>query len=66
MIFAAFGSPQKSWVLLSFIAKILIPKAMNREPISLKGFYPVYTAIGVIQEAVPGIVRTVLRRTPPP
>ena len=42
-----------------------IPKATNREPVPLTAVVPVYIAIAVIQEAVPGTVRTVLRRTPP-
>lgn len=42
-----------------------IPKATNREPEFLTVVEPVYIAIAVNQEAVPGIVRNVLRRTPP-
>lgn len=42
-----------------------IPKATNRKPVSLIDVAPAYSAIAVTQEAAPGTVRTVLRRTPP-
>ena len=42
-----------------------IPKATNREPTFLIEVVPVYIAIVVVQVAVPGTVRIVLRRTPP-
>jgi hypothetical protein len=42
-----------------------IPKATNREPVVLNVEEPGYIANVVIQEAVPGIVCKVLRRTPP-
>ena len=42
-----------------------IPKATNREPVSLTAVAPDHNAIAVIQVAVPGIVCIVLRRTPP-
>ena len=42
-----------------------IPKATNRIPTRLKAGVPFYSAIAVTQDAVPGTVRRVLRRTPP-
>lgn len=42
-----------------------ISKATNRVPEILNAVVPAYIANVVTQAAVPGIVRTVLRRTPP-
>jgi len=44
---------------------LLIPEATNREPIGPIVEASVYIAEGVVQVAVPGVRRTVLRRTPP-
>jgi len=47
------------------LSQKLIPEATDREPTFLIVVGPAYTAIDVNQVAVPGIVGTALRRTPP-